>query len=154
MNDTDMTLQQLVNSPQNQCFACGPTNPAGLHLQFEQVDGDVVARFVADARHGGWAGVVHGGILTTILDEAMAYTMYFRNVRALTGRLEVRFRQPAIQGMELTVRARVVAEGRRHADVEAAILHEESTVAEGKGRFMKLGQIDSSVITGETKHVG
>lgn len=147
------TLQELVNSPENQCFACGPSNPVGLHLHFENVAGEATARFMAGANHGGWAGVVHGGILTTILDEAMAYTLFFRGLMAMTGRLEVRFRRPVIAGMELNVRARILTESKRFADVEAMIEHQGTPLAEAKGRFMKVGPIDGTVIAREPDRV-
>lgn len=134
-------LRELVRSPQNHCFACGPGNDCGMKLQFDQVGDDVRARFTPDHRHSGWTGVVHGGILATALDEAMAYVLYFMGVKGLTARMEVRYRQPALEGDQLAVVARKVSEARRVVDVEARLLREDTVLAEATGRFMKMGPL-------------
>jgi hypothetical protein len=55
------------------CFVCGEANPAGLRQRFE-TDGRVVrARFTPRPEHAGFTGVVHGGILATLLDEIMVW---------------------------------------------------------------------------------
>lgn len=134
-------LRDLVRSPQNHCFACGPGNDCGMKLCFEQVGDTVTATFTPDARHSGWTGVVHGGILATALDEAMAYVLYFMGLKALTARMEVRFRRPAAEGDTLTVEARKLSEARRIVDVEARLLRGQSLLAEASGRFMKMGPL-------------
>jgi uncharacterized protein (TIGR00369 family) len=112
-----------------------------MQLQFEEAGDGVSATFTPDARHSGWTGVVHGGILATALDEAMAYVLYFMGVKGLTARMEVRYRRPASHGDRLTVVARKTGEGRRLVDVEATLLRENVVLAEATGRFMKMGPL-------------
>jgi uncharacterized protein (TIGR00369 family) len=109
----------------------------------------VRTQFTPTDLHQGWQGVVHGGILTTLLDEAMAYTLFYSGVRAVTARMEVRFRASAQAGDLLQVEARVVRDTRRAADVEARILRGTDVIAESNGRFMKLGPIDPAMVLGE-----
>lgn len=134
-------LRELVRSPQNHCFACGPGNDCGMKLQFDEVGDEVRCVFVPEHRHSGWTGVVHGGVLATALDEAMAYVLYFMGIKGLTARMEVRYRRPALEGDTLTLVARKVGEVRRIVDVEAQLLKDDTVLAEASGRFMKMGAL-------------
>jgi uncharacterized protein (TIGR00369 family) len=112
-----------------------------MRLQFDEIGDEVRATFVPRNVHSGWTGVVHGGILATALDEAMAYVLYFMGVKGLTARMEVRYRKPALQGDSLTVVARKVSEARRIVDVEAQLFKGDTVLAEATGRFMKMGSL-------------
>jgi len=85
------------------CFACGPRNPIGLRLVFAEEDGRYVTHFTPGPEHQGFVGVTHGGIVSTVLDEAMARLVYVRGRRAVTARFSVKFRSPAVTGEELIV---------------------------------------------------
>lgn len=88
------------------CFACGAKNPDGLHLRFEDEDEDgVVARCVIGDRYHGYDGVVQGGIVSLLLDSAMANCLFRQGVEAMTARLRVRFHHPLKTGVPLQVRA-------------------------------------------------
>lgn len=141
MGTVDQDLLEFARSPRNRCFACGPDNPVGLHLHFDLLDGVVRAEFVPNEWHEGWAGVVHGGVIGTLLDEAMAYALFLGRYKVVTARLEVRYRAPAREGDELCVEARLVRDDRRLADVEARVLRGATLIAEGKGRFAKVGPL-------------
>lgn len=121
-------LRSLKNS--RVCFGCGPDNAAGLRLEFEtREDGRLETRFVPRDIHGGWEGVFHGGLMATLLDEAMMAYLYRNGIHAATAELTVRFREPVRLGDELIVQAwaeerrgrlvRMAAEARR-ADVLVA----------------------------------
>ncbi|MGC8971933.1 MAG: PaaI family thioesterase [bacterium] len=76
------------------CFACGESNPIGLHLKFVKKDSLVEAIFSPNDFHQGYPDIVHGGIVTTLLDEAMAYALEFNGYRGLTVKLRVKFLKP------------------------------------------------------------
>ena len=62
------------------CFVCGPKNPVGLKVSFNW-DGKVArAEFTPNRSHQGWSGVVHGGIISCLLDEAMSWAALFDGV--------------------------------------------------------------------------
>lgn len=110
------------------CFACGPRNPIGLKLVFED-DGEVCrARFVPRPEHQGWPGRVHGGILSTLLDEAVAQLLYRREETAVTAELNVRFKQAALLGQELLVEARQVGGRGRLVEAAAEVRSTDGTV--------------------------
>lgn len=87
------------------CFVCSPTNPIGLHVRFELDGHRVVGEFVPTDLHVGFAGLVHGGILTAVLDDALAWIGYYLGEELVTARLAIRFRRPARPGERLRVEA-------------------------------------------------
>lgn len=88
------------------CFACGAENPIGLHLTFE-FDGErVTTKKILPREYQGYAGAAHGGIISTMLDETMCKFISAKyNERALTGRLEVRYKYPTPTEQELIITA-------------------------------------------------
>jgi acyl-coenzyme A thioesterase PaaI-like protein len=116
-------------------------------MRFERVDGIVRSSVAAGDWHTGWEGVTHGGIIASILDEAMAYTLFFEGVQGLTGRMELRYRATAYPGDLLTVEASIARDSRRIADVNGAIRCEGRVIAESSARFMKAGALTLDVLT-------
>lgn len=90
------------------CFACGVDNPKGLKLVFENRVGDARAEWTPGPEHVGWSGVIHGGLISTLLDEAMAYALIYSGAFGVTGQLSVRFRRPLRVGERVAVTARVL----------------------------------------------
>jgi acyl-coenzyme A thioesterase PaaI-like protein len=122
------------------CFVCGTDNPDGLHLEFA-VEGSTGVRTtcVMPERFQGFAGIAHGGILATILDECMVNTVWLRGKTAVTARFEVRLRQPVRVGTRLTFRAEVRRESARGFEVASrAELDDGTVVAEGKAVLVKV----------------
>jgi acyl-coenzyme A thioesterase PaaI-like protein len=78
-------------SPHN-CFACGTLNAHGLRLLLHVEPGRSWADVTLDKRFEGWDGIVHGGILCTVLDEVMAWALVGSDNWGLTTRLSVEFR--------------------------------------------------------------
>lgn len=119
------------------CFACGTKNPHGLHVTFTQSETGSVGVFTPSELHEGWPGVVHGGILATLLDEAMAYALWFRDIRAVTARMETRFRRTVGAGQEVVIRGHVLERRRTVVDASGSIeLPRGAVVAESTARFM------------------
>ncbi len=80
----------------NQCFACGNENPDGLKLEFEYSDNNIVkTTYTPPEKFQGWKGIVHGGIITTLLDEIMAKAAIIKGYHILTGEINIRFKNPA-----------------------------------------------------------
>jgi len=104
------------------CFVCGLNNPLGLKLDFE-TDGQIVrARFAPRPEHVGFSETIHGGIISTVLDEAMVWAVGVRTKRfAYCAELNVRFLQPARPHEELIVVAELMDNRRNklfHAKAE------------------------------------
>jgi uncharacterized protein (TIGR00369 family) len=126
------------------CFACGADNPDGLGLKFEYPEpGKCRAEFVPAARFQGWKDVLHGGIVSTLLDEALAHALGGAErggggSGAVTAELTVRFKRPVPIGKRTVLTGRVVAVRGRVAEAEAEIADEQGNVlAQATGKLMK-----------------
>lgn len=83
-----------LDTKTDRCWVCGPGNPAGLKVTFEPVgDNGSRARYVARDEHGGWPGVLHGGVLLALMDEAPGWSLYFHGPGGMTARFDARFRR-------------------------------------------------------------
>jgi acyl-coenzyme A thioesterase PaaI-like protein len=101
------------------CFGCGADNPIGLKLRFfsDEATGRVWAPWTPERPHQGFEGIVHGGLITTVLDEVMGWVVYARNIWAVTGTLSVRFRKPVEIGVPTRAIAWVERDAGRKIDV-------------------------------------
>jgi acyl-coenzyme A thioesterase PaaI-like protein len=106
------------------CFACGLKNPVGLHLRFvdDGVD-EVRAEYTAPAHFQGYPGVVHGGIVTALLDEVAGRTPMIADPDhfMMTVKLEVRFRQPVPVETPLTITGRMLKQRGRLATARSEL---------------------------------
>ncbi|MBE0481026.1 MAG: PaaI family thioesterase [Dehalococcoidia bacterium] len=109
------------------CFGCGQENPVGLKLKFEKKGNEARCEFVLTPHYEGWYGFVHGGIICTVLDEAMAYT-FFPAIKGVTAKAEIRFRQPAPIGVPMIVIGRLVRQTRKLLTTAAEITLQDGTV--------------------------
>lgn len=145
MTAINENLTPMAHAAQNRCFGCGEANPVGLHLKFFQADdGTVVCDAVVPDSYEGPPGYAHGGIIATLLDEAMSKAVRSHGVVAMTARLEVDYKRPipsSRPGEPKPVRleGRVVrSEGRKHF-VEARILDAGGVeLVAGKGLFIEI----------------
>jgi len=95
------------------CFVCGESNPSGLKLRFE-TDGRVVhSRFTPAAEHVGFRETVHGGLISTLLDEIMVWACAVQTGQfAFCVELNVRFQKPVRPGEQVTLTGELVANRR------------------------------------------
>jgi acyl-coenzyme A thioesterase PaaI-like protein len=119
------------------CFACSASNPMGLALRHTTaLDGSVSAPFIGNCALEGYPGVLHGGIVATLLDGAMTNCLFARGIRALTAELKVRYRAPVLAAEELKVRAWL--ESSRHGlfELRSEITQGGRLKARANGRFI------------------
>ncbi|KJS19093.1 MAG: hypothetical protein VR72_20390 [Clostridiaceae bacterium BRH_c20a] len=125
------------------CFACGNQNPIGLSLKFEVQGGKVKTHFTPQQVHEGYPGVMHGGLITTILDEVMARSVNMLGSHGVTARLEVRYREAVPIGQEITFESTITNARKTIIDLEAkAFLPSGKVAAEALARFMVMGKIE------------
>lgn len=130
-----------VKMQKNYCFACGQNNPDGMHLKFtlDEERQTFVCRFRLSKRYTGPPGHCHGGIIATILDDAMGKVNKLRHVIALTKEMTVEYIRPVPLHKPLRVEGREVAvRGRQHINM-AEIMNEKGEVlARSKGIFIAI----------------
>ena len=129
----------LRHYEEHRCFVCGENNRIGLHLTFQLEDGVTRTEFVPQADHQGYDGVVHGGILAALLDDAMANCLWLRGTAAVTAKMELRYRAPVPVGSRLLIYGRLVQEREKVATAEGWITTDTGAkVVEATGTFFKL----------------
>lgn len=128
---------QRVRIRINRCFGCGPGNPSGLRLKFTFGNHRAHSRFRLPKKFQGPPGHVHGGIIATILDEAMSKVNKLRSVLAPTAKMTVQFLRPVplgkplmVEGWEQSVR------GRKHVNLAEIRNEAGETLARGRGLFI------------------
>ena len=125
--------------PINHCFGCGKHNPEGMHLEFflDEELRQAICHFNLTRRFEGPPGHVHGGIIATILDEAMGKVNKFRKVIGLTKRMEIEYLKPVPLGKTLMVTAREShVEGREHTNVAEITNEQGALLARGRATFV------------------
>src|ERR1700686_3393497 len=133
----------LAPNAANNCFGGGGDNAGGMKLTFEQdnVNRKIVGRFVLGDRYQGGGGFAHGGIIATLLDEAMGKVCRFREVHAVTAELTVEYLKPVNVQSEIVVEGRETEQKGRNLFMAGEIRNGVGEVlARGKGRFVVIGQ--------------
>jgi acyl-coenzyme A thioesterase PaaI-like protein len=136
-NDVQNVLELRAD---HNCFGCGAQNPIGLHLKFVKNEDGVRAPFVPGRNHEGFEDVIHGGIISTVLDEAMAWATAAEEIWAVTGEMRVRFRHALKAGEPATVHARVTARRGRLITTAAEMTLDSSgaVIANSTATFMQV----------------
>jgi uncharacterized protein (TIGR00369 family) len=125
----------------NYCFACGKDNPQGMRLKFTYDDETrhFVSRFRLSKRYTGPPGHCHGGIIATILDDAMGKVNKLRDVVALTSQITVNYLRPVPLNQPLRVESyEVKVEGRRHINMAEIFNEKNEVLARGQGTFIAI----------------
>jgi acyl-coenzyme A thioesterase PaaI-like protein len=144
----DAITVKLTATKDRTCYVCGPDNPVGLHVPFEK-DGEAgsTAVYLARKEHGGWNGILHGGVTFSLMDEAFGWCLYLQNIPAVTARVETRFHKPIPIGTRLHIRAWVVGKRRRLYDARAEVRVDNASgllVAESDAVLCSVAQSDAS----------
>ncbi|CAM3551377.1 hypothetical protein VA7868_03940 [Vibrio aerogenes CECT 7868] len=134
-----MEREQAVRQVHTHCMVCGPTahNPDSLRLKFiEDTAGDAVTWFNVTPRHQGYDGMLHGGMVSTLLDAAMTHRLFLQNVHALTAELVVRFVSPVLVGWRVKVSASLMKQKRGVYWLEGIISYEGKIIAKADAKFI------------------
>lgn len=109
------------------CFACGKDNPIGLKLNFKREGKIAKAEFTPNKLHQGWSGLVHGGIINCLLDEAMSYATYFEGINCLTAKMQARLKRPVLIDEPLIITSSITKRTRKLVETEATISLKDGT---------------------------
>jgi uncharacterized protein (TIGR00369 family) len=129
-------------NPDNYCFACGAQNPIGLKLKFDfnEETGEAVSHIVFAEHFQGWQGVLHGGIISTVLDEVMFHASFHKTLKkSVTAELNVRFKNPALMSREFTATGKVIDIRKRLIYAEGSIVDSDNRlIASANGKFIQV----------------
>lgn len=111
---------------EHNCFACGTLNANGLQLALHLEPERCWTGLTLDRRFEGWEGIAHGGIVSTILDEVMAWSLVATDNWGVTTRLNVEFRRPVRVGTPIRADGWITHARRRVVDTAARIVDVET----------------------------
>jgi uncharacterized protein (TIGR00369 family) len=123
------------------CFGCGKNNPIGLRLEFDldEENLSVEGRFTPKTEHAGYTGIMHGGLVATLLDEAMVKLIWDVGISAVTASLEVRMVKPVPVCREVVIKGRVDSQEKRMIYTSAEVEDMEGNVlARAKAKCMRV----------------
>ncbi len=125
------------------CFGCGSDNSVGIGLDGFAVDGSLVtAPFVPRPQFAGFEGILHGGVLATVLDEISAWSaMLTEGVFVFTATLDIRYQKKATVDEVFTLTGTVSERRGKRLSIEAKVLSESGTVAQSHGLFVVAKEI-------------
>jgi uncharacterized protein (TIGR00369 family) len=121
----------------NYCFVCGEKNPHGLHLKFSLSEGKISTEFVPQKTHQGYKDVVHGGIISTLIDEAIVKAALMQGMPAITAEITIRFKNPLMVGEKAVVEATILKMNKRIIETSAILKKTDNTIiAEGHAKLL------------------
>jgi uncharacterized protein (TIGR00369 family) len=122
-----MTFRDFRILPHH-CFACGELNEVGLHLALKFEPGKCFVDLTIPDSYEGWEGLVHGGIVCTILDEVMAWALIDHDSWGVTARMSVDFKRPVMVGQPIRAEGWILESKRRIQRTAGHIVDAESGV--------------------------
>jgi acyl-coenzyme A thioesterase PaaI-like protein len=130
---------KMENNFHTNCFACGSNNGMGLGLKFHhEGDGSVWGDFFADPKFEGYLGIIHGGIVATLLDSAMTHCLLMKDIPALTGRLSIKYSTPIRTGTVVKLEARIVDQFHGMFILEGKALVDGKRVASAEAKYRSM----------------
>jgi acyl-coenzyme A thioesterase PaaI-like protein len=126
------------------CFACGTANPIGLQMNFYRQGDSVCSDITLGEYHVGWERIAHGGIISTMLDEVMSWTvLYFKRSFFVTRKMDIKYVRTVPVGKPLTVRGSISGNshtaGTEKVGARGQIVDEEGhLLARSTGEFVLL----------------
>ncbi|MDK9706144.1 MAG: PaaI family thioesterase [Desulforhopalus sp.] len=139
MNSTESLLWKPLPNLDKECFGCGPENQSGLHMTFETNGEQIRTKLVVPAQFRGWSKLIHGGVISTILDETMSWAAIFLTKRfILTKQMTVQFLRPIYVGSSLCGIGYIKEmAGERRAIVKGELFDEQGRLcATSEGEFV------------------
>jgi len=124
------------------CYVCGVDNPRGLHLRSRLEGGRVVLEYTTRSEDAGYAGIVHGGVLATLLDEVMTWAAIVRQRRlCVAGEMSIRLKAPVPTGEKIRVEGFVVRGGKRLVVTGGRVTNADGRVAaEAEGKYVPMSE--------------
>lgn len=130
-------LAEMQKQAHGNCVVCSPLNERGLGLEFTLTeDGSVKTVFNCDKDFEGYQDVLHGGIISSLIDGAMTNCMFAHGYIAVTAELNVRFQHPVVIGPPATVRAWIDKYYSPLYVVKAELLQNQEVKVTAVGKFM------------------
>jgi len=119
------------------CLLCGDLNPLSLKLDFVADESGVSARFVGNVALQGYDGMLHGGVIASLLDSAMTHCLFHQGIRAVTGQLKIDYMRPVPFDAVLMISASVERATPPLYIMRSEIHHNGQCLARASAKFMQ-----------------
>jgi len=136
-----MAMNPIKLEDDNYCFACGRENPCGLKLSFNYLgEGKLTLDFTPLKMHQGYKDLTHGGIITTVLDEAMIQVAIAEGIKSVTAEMNIRFKNPLMAGEEAVVNAEITRKGAKLIEAHSSMSRKKDgmLIAEAHAKLIPL----------------
>ena len=122
------------------CIICGNKNSEGMHINYKlSPEGIIKANWTPSAKYEGFKGIIHGGVLSAVIDEAMSKAVITSNIEALTVELNIRFHNYVNSGDKLKIEAWIVKKHKRKIITEGILYRENGDkILHAKGTFLTI----------------
>jgi len=121
------------------CLMCGTKNPASFHLNFEKSgENKISGRFKGDYRYQGYSGILHGGVISALLDSAMTHSLFSQNIEAVTATLQIRFVKPVPFNTEVELVSEIVFKRFPLYKLKAYLMIGDEVYAKADAKFIDL----------------
>lgn len=131
----------MTLSDNDRCFGCGKENPSGLKIPFvvDRKKKAIRGEFTPGPEYQGYQGVTHGGIIATLLDEAMVRLAFDLGFYAVTAWMEIRYTAPLATGEKVFVSANIIKEGKKLLEATAEVNDSSGIyIAKASGKLMRV----------------
>jgi len=128
--ELEKDCKRLPNSEMHNCFGCSPINPSGLQMKFYSNDASVFSEVTVPKHLCGWNNLIHGGVLSTILDEVMSWAaIYLLKRITLTKSMAIDFLKPVYIDHPLKAEGKVLElNGKHEAVMEGILSNSDGTI--------------------------
>lgn len=138
MNAPQANLNRVQTEAHPFCIVCSQSNPLGLGLKFTtHDDGSVSATFLGHPALEGFQGLLHGGVIASLLDGAMTNCLFAKGCVAMTAEFNVRYHEPVVIGEEMFIHARVTQSGSQLHLLQAELKQSGCVKAFATAKFME-----------------
>jgi uncharacterized protein (TIGR00369 family) len=134
-------MTELLND--RYCFVCGTRNPKGLKLAFHLNEStDCLESFVSfNKEYQGWSGIVHGGLIATVLDEIMVKAAEFQKISCVTAQIKIKYKKPVKILLEYKLSAEVISVKQKIIVTRSKMFDESGVlVAEAEAKLFRIKQ--------------
>jgi len=122
----------------SECFVCGDNNECGLKARFwVQDDGSVTTEYTVSERFVGYSGILHGGIVCSLLDEVMIKAVLKDDILTVTAGMELKFKKPVYVGQKIELVGRVISTRGRLYKTEGEARVGDDIVATATGTYVR-----------------
>ena len=130
-----------ISKENDNCIGCGEKNPIGLKLKFKMENGNAITHSKLGSNYEGYKNIIHGGIITLIMDETSAKAIHSLSIVAVTGKITIYFKKPLMVGEEFTCEAKVVKSDGKRIFVETQLSIGNEVKAKSQSVFFKIGEV-------------